>query len=98
MKCNFFTWVLETSSILVVIVSSKPHATTTILYILCVSCGPPLLYFMGIEENRRAAEEYIKANIRVFHKISKTKVEDEETSEPNNRDDEELGKYENIRV
>ena len=75
LKFNFFTWLLETASISVVFLSAGDQAK--ILYIFCVSCGTPLLYFIGIEENRRAAEEYIKANIRVFHKKDKKDSEAE---------------------
>ena len=67
-KFNLFTWILETTSILLVVVSAQDFK---MLYIFCISCGPPLLYFMGIEDNRRAAQEYIKSNIRVFNKIVK---------------------------
>ena len=80
LKFNLFTWILETASVLVVIVDRGDNFK--IFYILCVSCGPPLLYFMGIEENRRAAKEYIKSNIRVFNKIAKENGNDDEISVP----------------
>ena len=70
-KFNLFTWILETASILLVAVSPKDFK---MLYIFCISCGPPLLYFLGIEDNRRAAEEYFKFNISVFNKIGKKNV------------------------
>ena len=70
-KFNLFNWILETASILLVVVSSRDFQ---MLYIFCISCGPPLLYFFGMEENRRAAEDYIKSNIRVFNKVGKKNV------------------------
>ena len=33
-----------------------------------MNCGPPILYFMGVGENRQATEEYFKSKIRVFNK------------------------------
>jgi hypothetical protein len=39
-----------------------------ILYALSISCGPPLLYFMGIEEHRRVTQEYFKTTIRIFRR------------------------------
>ena len=63
-KFNLFNWVLETFSILIVLVEFSNFVT--ILYLLINSCGPPFVYFMGIEENRQAAAEYFRANIRIF--------------------------------
>ena len=63
-KFNFLNWLLETYSIFLVSISIN----FDFLYIFFISCGPPLLYFMGIEENRKAAQEYFKSNIQVFKK------------------------------
>ena len=62
MKFNLVNWILETcTTILVAIV--PPYRYFTLLYILVNSCGTPLVYFLGIEENRTMAKEYLKANI-----------------------------------
>ena len=45
----------------------------TLLYILVTSCGTPMVYFMGIEENRTMAKEYFKSNMRIFQKKNKIK-------------------------
>ena len=37
-------------------------------YILVNSCGTPLVYHLGIEENRRQAQEYFRSHIRVFRR------------------------------
>ena len=63
-KFNFLNWLLETFSIFLVLISINFDS----FYILFTSCGPPLLYFMGIEENRKAAQKYFKSNIKVFKK------------------------------
>ena len=34
-----------------------------------MNCGPPVLYFLGIAENRKATEEYLKSKIIVFDKL-----------------------------
>jgi hypothetical protein len=70
MKFNLFTWIWETSSMLIVAV----NIDMKILYALSISCGPPLLYFMGIEENRRVTQEYFKANISIFRRNPKNQV------------------------
>ena len=70
MKFNLFTWIWETSSMLIVAV----NIDMKILYALSISCGPPLLYFMGIEENRRVTLEYFKANISIFRRNPKNQV------------------------
>ena len=43
-KCNLFNWILETISIIFVIVSPKNN----FLFLFFMNCGPPILYFMGI--------------------------------------------------
>ena len=71
-KCNLFNWILETTSILFVIVSPKNN----FLYLFLMNCGPPILYFMGVGENRQATEEYFKSKIRVFHKTQANRMRD----------------------
>ena len=68
-KFNLFNWVLETFSILIVLVEFSNFVT--ILYLLINSCGPPFVYFLGVEENRQAAAEYFRANIRIFKRNEK---------------------------
>ena len=63
--------VLETISFLIV-VFIRNHLTD-ILYLFVVSVGSPIVYFMGIEENRKTAKQVFKSRIRIFEK--KTKVE-----------------------
>ena len=70
MKFNMFNWILET--LINILILSGSNRIFTILYILVMSCGTPLVYFMGIEENRKQAEEHFKSNIKIF-KSKKTK-------------------------
>ena len=70
MKFNLFSWIWETSSMIIVTV----NIDMKILYALSISCGPPLIYFMGIEENRRVTQEYFKANISIFRRNPKNQV------------------------
>ena len=71
MKFNMFNWILETLSLsLVFIFSSR---ILTILYVITLSCGTPLVYFLGIEENRSKIRDYFIANIRTFSKKNKKK-------------------------
>ena len=70
-KFNMFNWILETlSTFLVLIFRSR---ILSILYIITLSCGTPVVYFLGIEENRRKVKEYFIANIRTFSKKKENK-------------------------
>ena len=87
MKFNMFNWILETlSSFLVLILPSYRYFT--ILYILVNSCGTPLVYFMGIEENRSMAKEYFKLNLRKNKTEKVTKSVDQ--TETNNMSEQEI--------
>ena len=66
-KFNLFSWILDTASILLVIISSD----FDILYLLVTSCGPPILYFLGMEENRRNTRNYFMSCIKVFERNGK---------------------------
>ena len=66
-KFNLFTWIWETISMVIAALGAENQ----LYYLLSISCGPPLLYFIGIEENRQAAATYIASNIRIFKDISK---------------------------
>ena len=70
-KFNLFTWLWETCSIAIAALGPEFQ----LFYLLSISCGPPLLYFIGIEDNRRAAETYIRSNIRIFKKICQNKTD-----------------------
>ena len=39
---------------------SGRHPVTYFLYFVVNSCGTPLVYYMGIEENRRQAQDYFR--------------------------------------
>ena len=45
---------------------SSTSPTTLILYLTVMSCGTPIVYFMGIEENRQRAQDYFRSNMRIF--------------------------------
>ena len=66
MKFNMINWILETIvNILILIDNSR---LSTIIYVLIMSGGTPLVYFMGIEENRKMAKEHFKTHIKIFKK------------------------------
>ena len=64
MKFNMFNWILETVSTFMVLIFI--NRIITLIYILIMSSGTPIVYFMGIEENRNKAKEYFKSNMRIF--------------------------------
>ena len=71
MKFNMFNWILETLSIFLLLIFH--NMILTILCVIILSCGTPLIYFLGIEENRIKMREYFLANIRTFSKKNKKK-------------------------
>ena len=66
MKFNMINWVLETFSTILVLM--KVNRIFYILYLFINATGTPLVYYLGIEENRKAAKEYFRSNIRIFKK------------------------------
>ena len=68
MKFHMFNWILETLSTILVLIDLNLNRFSTLIYIFTISYGTPLVYFMGIEENRKMAQEHFRANMRVFSK------------------------------
>ena len=66
MRFNMINWLLETVSLLLVMFNEKQ--ILTILYLLITSCGTPLVYYLGIEENRQKAREYFQSRMRILKK------------------------------
>ena len=66
MQFNMFNWLLQTVSL--ILVTIVHYLLLDILYILVTSCGTPLVYYLGIEENRRLAKKQFQSRIRIFRK------------------------------
>ena len=58
MKFNLINYLLETVSVLMSLLVK--NFFVDLLYYLVNYCGTPLVYYLGIEENRRQAEEYFR--------------------------------------
>ena len=58
MKFNFINYLLEALSVGLLFISKNPGIY--FLYFVVNSCGTPLVYYLGIEENRRQAEDYFR--------------------------------------
>ena len=58
MNFNFINYLLETLSVGLLFISKNPGIY--FLYFVVNSCGTPLVYYLGIEENRRQAEDYFR--------------------------------------
>jgi len=69
-KFNFLNWLLEAVSL--VIVLSGYNKVTTVVYILLTSCGPPCIYFLGVEEQRRAVRRYLSSRINNIKQVQWT--------------------------
>ena len=65
MKYNLLNWILDTVSLGLVMISSKDYQ---IFYLLGISCGNPILYLLGIRDDRKNSAEYSKSNIRIFRR------------------------------
>ena len=87
MKFNMFNWVLETIVNILILIMRDNSKLSNCLYVLIMSGGTPLVYFMGIEENRKLAQEHFKSRIKIFKKknqvqaitIKPTEDEEEES-------------------
>ena len=44
----------------------KKKRIVNILYLLVTSCSTPLVYYLGMEENRQKARLYFQSRIRIF--------------------------------
>ena len=58
MKFNFINYLLETLSVGLLFISRHPGIY--FIYFVVNSCGTPLVYYLGIEENRRQAQDYFR--------------------------------------
>ena len=61
-KFNFLNWLLEAVSLVVVLPGYGKF--TTVVYIFLTSCGPPCIYFLGVEENRKAVKQSLASRIK----------------------------------
>ena len=66
MKCNLLNYILE--SVSVVLMITVDDYFIDILYVTINCCGTPLVYFLGIEENREHALEYFRSHVKYFRK------------------------------
>ena len=64
MKFNLINYLLETVSVLMSLLVK--NFFVDLLYYLVNYCGTPLVYYLGIEENRRQAEEYFRQFCFIF--------------------------------
>ena len=53
---------------------------TVMIYMLVVSCGSPMVYLLGMEENRKKTKEMFRSKIEVFEKKKKQEVILEKTT------------------
>ena len=61
MKFNMINWMVETVSILLVVIIPSNHVF--IIYGLLNGCATPLVYIFGMEENRKSAKTTIMAMV-----------------------------------
>ena len=64
MKFNLLNWILETTCTIIIVLIKNPYST--VIYLLIISSGTPLVYYLGIEENRRQAQARFKEHIRMI--------------------------------
>ena len=66
MKCNLLNYILERVSVILMI--TVDDYFIDILYVTINCCGTPLVYFLGIEENREHAMDYFRSHVKYFRK------------------------------
>ena len=65
MKFNLLNWLLQTITILIVVIN--PSELMNVIYNFVNSCGTPLIYFLGIEENRKAMKQDLVFKMNFVH-------------------------------
>ena len=66
MQFILINWLVETVSLILVMMGQRQ--ILMYLYLLVTSCGTPLVYYLGIEENRQKAKEYFQSRMRILKK------------------------------
>ena len=61
-RFNLMNWMLESVMIIMIFMTTDKMFQTT--FILVTSIGTPLIYYLGIEENRKQIEEFYRNQIR----------------------------------
>ena len=73
LKYNMLNWALETFCTVMVIIIIND--VIVIVFILIMSCGTPLVYSLGIEDNRNDTKEVLMSRITALTKKNKKKIE-----------------------
>ena len=55
-----------------VLISISNIPVLTVIFLLIKSCGTPIIYYIGIEENRALTREFVKSQIKYFVPKSKS--------------------------
>lgn len=82
-------WILET--LIIMSTLSTTALLQHILYVTAASLGTPLVYVLGIEENRKQAREQVKKHIRIFKRKNQIQQENSEDHPPQEIEFEILG-------
>lgn len=62
-RFNLMNWVLESVMILMIVMTTNKMFQTS--FILVTSIGTPLIYYLGIEENRQKIKEFYRNQIKI---------------------------------
>ena len=89
MKFNFLNWMLETITILIVVIN--PNELMNVIYNFVNSCGTPFVYFLGIEENRKAMKQNLVTKMNVAHKMLTPGQDQEQKVDNENKTKDVLG-------
>ena len=68
MKFNLINYVVETLGLILSLVVK--NFFVDLLYLLFNWFSTPLVYYLGMEENRNKAEEYIRSNMRIYSVVN----------------------------
>ena len=70
-------YILEMVSFVLISISNIP--VLTVIFLLIKSCGTPIIYYIGIEENRALTREFVKYHIKYFNPKGKSPSSQAET-------------------
>ena len=66
MKYNLMNHILYMTGGLIYLITR--NNLTAMIHFLILSCGSPLIYLLGIEENRKKTQALLKSKIEIFEK------------------------------
>ena len=91
MKYNLIISILSIVSSLIFLIIRNRISTMVLLFV--ISCGSPIVYLMGIEENRKNTKKLLKLKLEIFDKKESTSEEVNQNPDEVNQHPEEVHQH-----